>query len=82
QPAPDPQGFRFSNFRADPTEQKAPPHTLEHRVQRDSHKDIIKVRFICQGGLDRSVGEKPIALGWGICNMRPWGGEAGGGTGR
>lgn len=55
---------------------------LKHRVQLDSHKDIIKVRFICQGGLDRSVGEKPVALVWGICNMLPWGGEAGGVTGR
>ena len=55
---------------------------LKHCVQLDSHKDIIKVRFICQGGLDRSVGKKPVALVWGICNMLPWGGEAGGGTGR
>lgn len=42
---------------------------LKHPVQLDSYKDIIKVRFICQCGHDRSVGEKPIELVWGICNM-------------
>ena len=28
QPEPDPQGFHSSNLRADPSEQKVPPHTL------------------------------------------------------
>lgn len=41
---------------------------LKHPVQLDNYKDIIKVRFICRCGLDRSVGEKPIELVWGICN--------------
>lgn len=54
---------------------------LKHPVQLDSYKDIIKVRFICQCGLDRSVGERPIELVWGICNTLPRGGEAGGGRG-